>query len=111
MVSFVAVKPLLALSCFVVQRPGLGFGRARQSSVARIALPDLRLRLPSVRCSAEEGETDAAEKPEVTEKRGVGLEKPEEEAHSPSEEFGGWSAAESEQGAGGSWKAGAFSIL
>jgi hypothetical protein len=105
MASFVAVKPLPASSCFVVQRPGLGFGRARQSSVARIALPDLRLRLPSVRCSAEEGE------PEVAEKRGVSLEKPEEEAHSPSEEFGGWSAAESEQGAGGSWKAGAFSIL
>ena len=103
--AFVAGKPWAASSC-VVQRPALGFGHALPSSVARVAVPALRLRLASVRCSAEAGESET---PEVVEPRGARLESEEVAVDSPNE-FGGWSAAESEEESAGSWKAGAFNF-
>ncbi|KAG0621634.1 hypothetical protein M758_3G036200 [Ceratodon purpureus] len=113
--AFVAVKPLPASSFVVLQRPGLGFGRARQSSLARVALPALRLRLQSsVRCSAEDGEgakTEVPEVPEVAER--LQQESAGEEVESRNEEaFGGWSAVDSEpeQESGGSWKAGVMRV-
>lgn len=108
--AFVAVKPLPA-SSFVLQRARLGFGRGRQLSVARVALPSLRLRSASVRCSAEEGENakdEVVEKAEVAEKRDVSLEESEGVGDGPTEDFGGWTAEETEQEPASSWKAGAF---
>lgn len=103
--ALVAVKPS---SCFLAQRPALGFGRGRQFGVARVvvALPALRRRFPSLRCSVEEGAPEVPEKnpekPEVAE-NGV----PSEAAAAPVEEFGGWSeVASDEPEPEGSWKAG-----